>query len=285
MATAKPDLFAVEKIPLCAEVDAISTEIAGLGIPTWISVTIADGRLRSGEWCSRGHDLPFSVSRLHHGQQSAILHSVNESATIDRRGQRRVETASRLTSVSRRLTAQNGLAGFTIEELCDEVGVSRRTFFNYFRTKEDAVIGADPEAESQVFAGEFMARGSRGWPVVIDDLLELVIQHFGALEGTAHEHADFFAALDREPRLLQRFIGMSKERERQMTALVAQRESVPADDARAQAVVHILFGLLRSAGDRVHTLAGPHDFASILTDSLSAARLVMAEPTPRKAHS
>ncbi|WP_244894797.1 homocysteine S-methyltransferase [Agreia pratensis] len=49
MAAAHPDIFAVETIPSYAEVDAISAEIAGLGIPTWISVTVADGRLRSGE--------------------------------------------------------------------------------------------------------------------------------------------------------------------------------------------------------------------------------------------
>jgi homocysteine S-methyltransferase len=49
MATAKPDFFAVETIPSYAEVDAISAEIAGLGIPTWISVTVAGGRLRSGD--------------------------------------------------------------------------------------------------------------------------------------------------------------------------------------------------------------------------------------------
>jgi AcrR family transcriptional regulator len=209
---------------------------------------------------------------------------MTESATLDRRQRRMVETASRLTSISRRLTAQHGLGGFTIEELCDEVGVSRRTFFNYFRTKEDAVIGADPEAESEEFSAQFLARGSRGWPVVVDDLLELAIQHFGALEGTAHEHAEFFAALDREPRLFKRFVGMNIERERQVVALVAQRESVPNDDPRAQAVVYILFGLLRSVGDRLHGLAGPPDFAPLLIESLAAARTVMAAPTPRKAH-
>ncbi|SMQ63415.1 TetR/AcrR family transcriptional regulator [Agreia sp. VKM Ac-1783] len=209
---------------------------------------------------------------------------MNESAIVDRRERRRLETASRLTSTSRRLTAEHGLAGFTVEQLCDEVGVSRRTFFNYFRTKEDAVIGVDPDAESQIFAGEFLARGSRGWPVVIDDLLELAIEHFGTLEGTAQEHAYFFAALDREPRLLQRFIGMSKERERQLVALVAERENVAVDDLRAQAVAYVLVGLLRSVGERMHALAAPLDFTSILTDSLSAARTVLADSTPRKAH-
>jgi AcrR family transcriptional regulator len=196
-----------------------------------------------------------------------------------------VETASRLTSISRRLTAEHGLAGFTIKELCDEVGVSRRTFFNYFRTKEDAVIGADPEEESQVFSGQFLARGSCGWPVVIDDLLELAIQHFGALEGSAKEHADFFAALDREPKLLKRFMSMNIERERQVIALVAEREGVPNDDPRAQAVVYVLFGLLRSVGERLHGLSGPPDLVPLLTESLAAARIVLAAPTtPRKAH-
>jgi AcrR family transcriptional regulator len=210
---------------------------------------------------------------------------MDESATIDRRQRRMVETASRLTSISRRLTAEHGLAGFTIEELCDEVGVSRRTFFNYFRTKEDAVIGADPEEESQVFSGQFLARGSRGWPVVIDDLLELAIQHFGALEGSAKEHADFFAALDREPKLLKRFMSMNIERERQVIALVAEREGVPNDDPRAQAVVYVLFGLLRSVGERLHGLSGPPDLVSLLTESLAAARIVLTAPTtPRKAH-
>jgi AcrR family transcriptional regulator len=210
---------------------------------------------------------------------------MDESATIDRRQRRMVETASRLTSISRRLTAEHGLAGFTIEELCDEVGVSRRTFFNYFHTKEDAVIGADPEEESQVFSGQFLERGSRGWPAVIDDLLELAIQHFGALDGSAKDHADFFAALDREPKLLKRFMSMNIERERQMIALVAEREGVPNDDPRAQAVAYILFGLLRSVGERLHGLSGPPDLVPLLTQSLAAARIVLGAPTTsRKAH-
>ena len=210
---------------------------------------------------------------------------MNESAISDRRQQRRVETASRLTAVSRRLTASRGLNGFTVEELCNEVGVSRRTFFNYFPSKEDAVIGMDPHDEAQWFSDGFEARGSRGWAVVIDDLLELAIQHFGALQGTPEEHADFFAAIDREPRLLKRFIGVSKERERQVVELVARREAVDATDLRAVAVVNILFALVRTGGERIHASGDTADFAAILTDSLAAARLVLGEDTTRKAQS
>jgi AcrR family transcriptional regulator len=207
-----------------------------------------------------------------------------ESVTLDRRQRRMVETATRLTAVSRRLTAQHGLNGFTIEQLCDEVGVSRRTFFNYFPSKEDAVIGADPADEFRRFAEEFLARGSRGWPVVIDDLLELAIQHFGDMEGTAEERKDLFAAVEREPRLLQRFIGANLERERQAVELVAAREAVDTTDARAQAVVRILFTLMRTAGERFDNRGGAAELAVILHESLDAARTVLAQH-PRKAQS
>ena len=213
------------------------------------------------------------------------MHFVNESATIDRRQQRRAETASRLTTVSRRLTARNGLNGFTIEELCAEVGVSRRTFFNYFPSKEDAVIGMDPHDEAQWFSEEFVARGSRGWTVVIDDLIELAIQHFDVLQGSPEEHADFFAAVEREPKLLKRFIGVSKERERQIVQLVARREGVPETDLRAIVLVNVLFALVRTAGDHIHGSGDTTEFAAILTDSLAAARIVLSEDTTRKAQS
>lgn len=49
LAGAGPDVLAIETIPSLAEVEALTAEIAGLGAPAWLSVTIADGRLRSGE--------------------------------------------------------------------------------------------------------------------------------------------------------------------------------------------------------------------------------------------
>ncbi|MBG6191909.1 AcrR family transcriptional regulator [Arthrobacter sp. CAN_A212] len=41
-------------------------------------------------------------------------------------------TRSAICDTARRLTIDKGLSGFTVEELCEQVGISRRTFFNYF---------------------------------------------------------------------------------------------------------------------------------------------------------
>ncbi|MET0885323.1 MAG: TetR family transcriptional regulator [Mycetocola sp.] len=204
---------------------------------------------------------------------------MSDSAISNRRERRMAQTAARLTSVARRLTAERGLNGFTVEEVCDEVDVSRRTFFNYFPTKDDAVLGVDPGEEVGKFSEDFLARGSRGWEIVIDDLVDLVIEHF---ESTGHDHkphAEFHAALDREPRLLLRFLGATREREKQAVALVASREGVAADDPRAVAVVGVLSTLLKHAGEHYLARPGTDDISTFLRAQLAALRVVMAAPS------
>lgn len=49
LAAAAPDALAVETLPSLAELEAVCLELEGIGIPVWISMTVADGALRSGE--------------------------------------------------------------------------------------------------------------------------------------------------------------------------------------------------------------------------------------------
>mgnify|MGYP001430083551 CR=1 FL=1 len=205
---------------------------------------------------------------------------MNTSAVLGRRERKAQETSSRLTSVSRRLTAERGLGGFTVQEVCDEADVSRRTFFNYFSSKEDAILGVHPDDEFQQLSNGFLERGSRGWSAVIDDLIELVIEHFEGMDLDPASHLEFHAALEREPQLLLRFMGVSRERDRQAVALVAKRENVPADDVRAQGAVSVLSALLKSAGDRYLNPANTVDFSSLIRNDLAAFRDVLAFPTP-----
>ena len=59
LAAAGPDAIAVETIPSLSELEAVCRELEGIGIPAWVSVTAADGRLRSGESLSEA----FAVAR------------------------------------------------------------------------------------------------------------------------------------------------------------------------------------------------------------------------------
>lgn len=195
--------------------------------------------------------------------------------------ERKEVISSRLTALARQFTAERGLNGFTIQELCGEVGVSRRTFFNYFRAKEDAVLGVDSEEELRRLGEQFLARGSRGWPAVLEDLVRLAADHADEAGMNMRAHADLMAAIGREPRLLSRFIGLTHERERALVALVAAREGVTDADPYARAAIHVLSTIMRSAGERLLDSTEDADFGAALSDSLAAIRAVTATPSKR----
>lgn len=65
------------------------------------------------------------------------------------------QTALRIQEVAVELVLKNGLDGITVEQICNAANVSERTFFNYFKTKELAIIGDDlpkiDEAKARLF--------------------------------------------------------------------------------------------------------------------------------------
>ena len=220
-----------------------------------------------------------SARDLHFLLESAKLHSMSQSAIAVRRA----ATTAQLTSVSRRLTAERGLSGFTIEQLCDEVGISRRTFFNYFPSKDEAVLGVDESEEVERLAVSFLALGSRGWPAVLEDLVVLAGTMSEQLGITLTDHTEFIGALEREPRLLARALGMNREREQQIGELVAAREGVPATDVRVRATITLFATLMRSSVESLLE-AGNADLRAALETSLAALRDVLATPNDRKDH-
>lgn len=207
---------------------------------------------------------------------------MSESASLTRAELRKRDTASQLTAVTRRLTADLGLTGFTIEQVCDEVGISRRTFFNYFPSKIEAILGIDETAELVVFLERFHALGSRGWPAVIDDLISLAGEVLSMTAFSPEEHWQVMRAIEREPKLLARFMGAGREREELLLAIVAEREGVAVDDPHARAAVEIVVLALRSTGARLSDPRVAADIGGALLDTVTALRAVLVSPAHEK---
>jgi AcrR family transcriptional regulator len=71
-----------------------------------------------------------------------------EVEELGRRERKKLETHRALASAALRLASAKGPDQVTIEEIADAADVSVRTFFNYFSSKEEAIIGRDAESRA-----------------------------------------------------------------------------------------------------------------------------------------
>lgn len=207
---------------------------------------------------------------LHMLWNSAKLHFMNVSA-ISQRERRTTETSLGLRTDARRLTAERGFTGFTIEELCSEVGVSRRTFFNYYASKENAVIGIPVRTDTSDLEESFVT----GTGTLIDDLAELHIARWDRLALTAAEAEELGRVFEREPRLFAHFVSLAAEGERDEVALAMRRTDAAADPLRAETAVHLLGAISRPTVFEYFADEGA-DFRTLLLRRLAAARALLA---------
>ncbi|MEN9621049.1 MAG: hypothetical protein RL499_1242 [Actinomycetota bacterium] len=80
-------------------------------------------------------------------------------------------TARRIESSAVALVLKHGYDATTVDMICADAGVSQRTFFNHFATKDAAVIGTDEPRLDESRVRAFIA--STG-PDVLADAIELI---------------------------------------------------------------------------------------------------------------
>jgi AcrR family transcriptional regulator len=173
---------------------------------------------------------------LHYPIQSAKLHSVTESAIAARK----VGTAHRITVCAQRLADERGFDGFTMDDLAEAAGVSRRTLFNYYPGKVDAALGHAPDVDEDVVQ-VFRDRGPTG------DLVEdigFLIAHVLEVKGFDRAEAEVARRVVRaSPRLHaaahQRFEAVTAE----FTSLLQEREGPGFTAERGRILLTTLIAL------------------------------------------
>jgi AcrR family transcriptional regulator len=191
-----------------------------------------------------------------------VIHSA------DPRDVRRRTTEHRISACAQRLTDEHGLEGFTLEDLAEATGVSRRTLFNYFSGKVDAVLGPPPDVAPEALEA-FRAGGPRH--DLVEDLAVLARTMLTDVPGR-EQIALHRRLLRSNPRLLAAAIDRFELVSEHLVAEILTREGPAFDSDRARVAIRLLSALFEVSLDRFLTDAAQRDVADLFTDSLRTAR-------------
>jgi AcrR family transcriptional regulator len=162
------------------------------------------------------------------------MHVMNDSST-GLRERKRAQTSEAIHLAATELALERGLDETRIDAISDRAGVSTRTFFNYFSSKEDAILGIDEAA----VASELESAGDGG-----DDALRAVFDLIYALfeaSGGTRKRSELKRRVMREyPQLMTRQMIRVADLEDRLTAIIAgwlardERFAAGSDDDRAE---------------------------------------------------
>jgi AcrR family transcriptional regulator len=136
------------------------------------------------------------------------------------RTRKKAATRQSLHEAALHLAMERGLDGVTVEDIADAVGVSRRTFSNYFTNKEDAILHADRERTGVLVSlVEHRPAGEEPWQALRTASRELY-------RGRAVPDREWVAQLRllrRHPSLLAQQAGDQITLERDLAAVLVAR--------------------------------------------------------------
>ncbi|CAD6010546.1 TetR/AcrR family transcriptional regulator [Agreia sp. COWG] len=187
------------------------------------------------------------------------------------RERKRAQTAEAIHVAAAELALERGLEATTIDAISERADVSPRTFFNYFPTKEDAVLGIDEAA----VAAE-LDREREHDPDILVAVFDLIYAVFEASGGN-HRHAELKRAVMREnPQLMTRQMVRVADLEDRLSGIIALwladdasfssgSDANRRDDARL--ILGVCLATVRSAMKKWATGPDTSDASNLRTDT------------------
>ncbi|MFI6868996.1 TetR/AcrR family transcriptional regulator [Nocardia sp. NPDC050406] len=142
-------------------------------------------------------------------------------AELGLRERKKRRTRLDLCMAARRLTIEKGLDATTTDDIAKAVGVSPRTFFNYYETKMDAVVGPVGEIGTPSARTEFVGGGPTG--ALIDDVVWLYASGYEPDDEVRESVALVAEIIKTEPRVLAGFIAAGSQHEEALRELLVAR--------------------------------------------------------------
>jgi AcrR family transcriptional regulator len=187
------------------------------------------------------------------------------------RERKKLETRETLARIAVRLAVERGMENVTVDDIAAEAGVSARTFFNYFPSKEDAVLRPDPDpvGETKVIADAFENASQELSPV-----RALAAAWRPVAERLDREAADWLARIsiiEKDPALIARMFTAKEETERLMIEAIARRTGLDADrHFYPRLLLMVVGGAFHATTKRWYELGGNASVAELFDEAIES---------------
>lgn len=199
------------------------------------------------------------------------------------RERKRLATRRRIEDAATVLVEKHGFDQVTVEDICRDAEISRRTFFNYMESKDEAILGAPPLWLSPPHQERFIDTPS-------DNLIRTALEHIAATLDDA-EQEDISTGISKhhlatvrerryrivaaEPSVALMSVNRFREQSTLMQGLVVKHlEKHPGDrklpDQPLPVEAAIIAGLIReSVWMHIHRLPHCHDLTGSRNHTLT----------------
>lgn len=165
------------------------------------------------------------------------------------RARRRRETARDIHVAALRLAREHGFDAATVEAISAAAGIAPRTFFNYFPTKEDAVVHG-PFDLDEADVATFVAGTAVSYPELLAELVDLLAATLARDAPNGGELHDVMAVAQDHPGVLAAMLAQMEGFRHRVTTVVAARLGRPEDDETAGLIASLALTILRAGVDR-----------------------------------
>ncbi|OUM40164.1 TetR/AcrR family transcriptional regulator [Arthrobacter sedimenti] len=171
-----------------------------------------------------------------------MLSTTDHAEPLGRREQNKVDTRHAIADAAFDLARSVGPGAITVDQIAGRAGVSRRTFFNYFRSAEDALtVRTDTFLE---LALEVFGQMPQDEP-----LFDSIVRSFSEttrMEGLSL-HGELFRMADTNPDLLRAQLHAWERAETRIVGALRRRLGAAASDLYLSALVGCVLSCTKAA--------------------------------------
>ncbi|GAA1634446.1 TetR/AcrR family transcriptional regulator [Nonomuraea maheshkhaliensis] len=143
---------------------------------------------------------------------------------VGRRERKKQATRAALREAALRLSLRHGVENVTVEQIAYEADIALRTFFNYFSSKEEAVV-ASLSSGAEALIAEFRARPLT--ESVLQAFREAVLTVMNRSDAAGRDYIEAMRLIRRAPSLVPQKLAVLAAQEQALATAIADRLGLP----------------------------------------------------------